>query len=385
MKIQRFLSFLATSVGAGLAAALIIMFFSSGFNQKQDLQITEAPAEPIASPQGPFSYAEAVARAAPSVVNIYTSKITTERVTPLFNDPFIQRFFGDSLTQTRKKQENSLGSGVIVDNKGYVLTNHHVIEGATEIRVVLASGQTLKADIIGVDQETDLAVLKILDPNQNLPAISFARSRHLKVGDVVLAIGNPFGVGQTVTQGIISATGRSQLGINTFENFIQTDAAINPGNSGGALINAHGDIIGISTAIFSKTGVSHGIGFAIPADLARGVMQQLVETGHVVRGWLGIAGQDITPQLAEAYALQENKGVLISGILENGPADRAGLQPGDIITRIDNSELTSAFEILNVVATKKPGTQVTIYGRRGSSPIKLVAVIQERPSNPGLR
>jgi len=385
MKIQRFLSFLATSVGAGLAAALIILFFSSGFNEKQDLEITEAPGIPMVSQQGPFSYADAVARAAPSVVNIYTTKITTERVTPLFSDPFIQRFFGDALTQTRKKQENSLGSGVIVDKKGYVLTNNHVIEGATEIRLVLASGQTLKADIIGVDKETDLAVLKILDPNQNLPAISFARSRHLKVGDVVLAIGNPFGVGQTVTQGIISATGRSQLGINTFENFIQTDAAINPGNSGGALINAHGDIIGISTAIFSKTGGSHGIGFAIPADLARGVMQQLVETGHVVRGWLGIAGQDITPQLAEAYALQEDQGVLISGILENGPADRAGLQPGDIITRIDDTELTSAFEILNEVATKKPGTHVKIYGRRGSSAIELTAVIQERPSNPGLR
>jgi Do/DeqQ family serine protease len=382
MKIQRFLSFLATSVGAGLAAALIIMLFSSGFSEKDSLDIKEAPIQPGSNTQAPFSYADAVARATPSVVNIYTTKITTERVTPLFSDPFIQQFFGDSLTQTRKKRENSLGSGVIVDKKGYILTNNHVIEGASQIRVVLASGQTLEADIIGVDKETDLAVLKI--EHHNLPAISFARSKHLKVGDVVLAIGNPFGVGQTVTQGIISATGRSQLGINTFENFIQTDAAINPGNSGGALINAHGDIIGISTAIFSKTGGSHGIGFAIPADLARGVMQQLVETGYVVRGWLGIAGQDITPQLAEAYALQEDQGVLISGILEDGPADRAGLEPGDIITRIDNTELTSAFEILNLVATRKPGTIVHIYGRRGSSILELTAKIRERPSNPGL-
>ena len=263
------------------------------------------------------------------------------------------------------------------------MTNHHVIEGADAIRVVLASGQTLEADIIGVDKDTDLAVLKV--DHENLPAISFARSKHLKVGDVVLAIGNPFGVGQTVTQGIVSATGRSQLGINTFENFIQTDAAINPGNSGGALINAHGDIVGISTAIFSKTGGSHGIGFAIPADLARGVMQQIVETGHVVRGWLGIAGQDITPELANAYALQSQQGVLISGVLENGPASKAGLKPGDIITRIDDTELYSAFEILNLVATMQPGSRATIHAMRGSRKMQLTAVIQERPSNASLR
>lgn len=384
MNIQRLLPFLATSVGAGLAAALIVILLNAPANHKPPpLEISESAPVALPARQGPASYADAVARAAPSVVNIYTTKITTERLRPLFSDPFIQEFFGDALTQTRKKLENSLGSGVIVDRQGYILTNHHVIAGAAQIRVVLASGQTLQADIIGVDKDTDLAVLKI--EHDNLPAISFARSKHLRVGDVVLAIGNPFGVGQTVTQGIISATGRSQLGINTFENFIQTDAAINPGNSGGALINAHGDIIGISTAIFSKTGASHGIGFAIPADLARGVMQQLVETGRVERGWLGIAGQDITPQLAEAYALQTRQGVLISGILENGPADRAGLQPGDIITRIDDVELTSAFEILNVVAIRKPGSRVKISGLRGNTPLLLDAVIEERPANTGLR
>ncbi len=384
MKIQRFFTFLTTSIVAGLAAAFVILVLNPDLLQEKNLEITEAAALPASAiQQGPLSYAEAVAKAAPSVVNIYTTKITTERVTPIFSDPFIQQFFGDTLTQTRQKRENSLGSGVIVDKKGYILTNHHVIEGADQIRVVLASGQTLQADIIGVDKDTDLAVLKV--DHYILPAISFARSKHLRVGDVVLAIGNPFGVGQTVTQGIISATGRSQLGINTFENFIQTDAAINPGNSGGALINAQGDLIGISTAIFSKTGGSHGIGFAIPADLARGVMNQLVETGHVSRGWLGIAGQDITPQLAEAYALQENTGILISGILEDGAADQAGLQLGDIITQIDETEISSAFEILNLVATKKPGTLIRIFARRGSEYLELTAQVQERPSNAGSR
>jgi serine protease DegS len=384
MKIQRLFTFLTTSIIAGLAAAFVILILNPGLLQDKNLEIVEAPEIlPAVYQSGPFSYADAVAKATPSVVNIYTTKITTERVTPIFSDPFIQQFFGDSLTQTRQKRENSLGSGVIVDKKGYILTNHHVIEGADQIRVVLASGQTIQADIIGVDKDTDLAVLKV--EHVNLPAISFARSKHLRVGDVVLAIGNPFGVGQTVTQGIISATGRSQLGINTFENFIQTDAAINPGNSGGALINAHGDLIGISTAIFSKTGGSQGIGFAIPADLARGVMQQLVETGRVSRGWLGIAGQDITPQLAEAYALQEKSGILISGILEEGPADRAGLQLGDIIIKIDDTPLSSSFEILNLVATKKPGTMIRIYAYRGSQPLELTAKVEERPSNAGLR
>lgn len=385
MKIQRFLTFLATSIGAGLAAAFLIIVINPELLQEDQLEVIEAPATGMTMERlsGPVSYSDAVAKAAPAVVNIYTTKFTTERVTPYFNDPVIQQFFGDALSQIRRKRENSLGSGVIIDTKGYLLTNNHVIDGADAIRVVLASGQTLDADIIGVDKDTDLAVLKV--DHDNLPAISFARSQHLKVGDVVLAIGNPFGVGQTVTQGIVSATGRSQLGINTFENFIQTDAAINPGNSGGALINAHGDIVGISTAIFSKTGGSHGIGFAIPADLARGVMQQIVETGHVVRGWLGIAGQDITPELARAYALQSQHGVLISGVLENGAAYRAGLRPGDIITRINDKKLYSAFEILNLVATMQPGSKARIHAMRGSSDMELTAVIQERPSNASLR
>ncbi|MGD2119313.1 MAG: trypsin-like peptidase domain-containing protein [Chromatiales bacterium] len=384
MKIQRLLTFILTSTVAGLAAAFVVLLLFPDLLQEEKLHVHEA-AQPVAvSPAtGVVSYADAVSRAAPSVVNIFTTKITTQQIKPLFKDPFVQQFFGDSLVQTRKHLENSLGSGVIIDKKGYILTNNHVIDGADQIRIVLASGQTLHAELIGADADTDLAVLKT--DHGNLPAISFARSEHIHVGDVVLAIGNPFGVGQTVTQGIVSATGRSHLGINTFENFIQTDAAINPGNSGGALINAHGDLIGISTAIFSKTGGSQGIGFAIPADLARGVMQQIVATGRVVRGWLGIAGQDVTPQLAEAYGLKQEQGILISGVQENGPADQAGLQPGDIITNVDNAAPKSAFEILNLIAVRKPGSQVIINGWRGSQKLEITATIQERPANAALR
>jgi serine protease DegS len=377
MNLHRLLSFIASSTIAGLAVALLLLLVIPGFFNHEQLQVQEAPAYPSLPASGPVSYADAVSRAAPSVVNIYTTKITTQRVHPFLNDPLLQNLFGNALSQTLKKRENSLGSGVIVDESGYILTNNHVIEGADEIRVVLATGQTLQAKIVGADPETDLAVLKA--SNFKLPAISIARSSSLRVGDVVLAIGNPFGVGQTVTQGIVSATGRSQLGINTFENFIQTDAAINPGNSGGALINAYGDLIGINTAIFSKNGGSMGIGFAIPADLARGVMQQIVESGYVSRGWLGIAGQDVTPELAEAYALFEKQGVMISGLLENGPADKAGLQPGDIITRIDDQPLTSSFEILNIIASKRPGTRVSIKAKRGRQDMDLVATVEQRP------
>ena len=378
MNIEKLTGFIITSIIAGLAASLVILFVNPSLMSDKPLEIQEAPQRNFDNlGNGPVSYAEAVKKAAPSVVNIYTTKITTQQITPLFADPFLQHFFGNSLSQTRKQRESSLGSGVIVDSRGYILTNNHVIEGADEIRIVLATGQTLQASIIGADPESDLAIIKV--NHYSLPAITFSRSSNLQVGDVVLAIGNPFGVGQTVTQGIVSATGRNQLGINTFENFIQTDAAINPGNSGGALVNAHGELIGINTAIFSKSGGSQGIGFAIPADLARGVLEQIVESGHVRRGWLGIAGQDITPQLAEAYALDEVTGVLISGILENGPADKAGLRPGDIITQINNQPLGSAFEILNVIATRRPGTEIVIQAHRGKQKLELKAVVKERP------
>lgn len=378
MKSSKLLIFTLVSVAAGLFAALLVLNFVSDPDPRPDPNVERSTKRPGVL-SGPASYASAVQAATPSVVNIYTSKVTLERRSTLFDDPVFQRFFGDRFrAQPEEKRQTSLGSGVIISDKGYILTNHHVIKGADEIRVVLANGDTFAAEIAGTDPDTDLAVIK--SEQTNLPAITVGDSQHLQVGDVVLAIGNPFGVGQTVTMGIVSATGRNQLGINTFENFIQTDAAINPGNSGGALINAYGELVGINTAIFSKTGGSDGIGFAIPIALAKGVMDQILKQGRVVRGWLGIAGQDITPELAEAFSLPEMRGgVLVSGVLEGGPADKAGIEPGDIITRIDNRVPGSTFDILSIISALPPGTKIEVRGLRGNKSIKLDAVVSERP------
>jgi len=242
---------------------------------------------------------------------------------------------------------------------------------------VLSDSRTLQAKLVGTDPDTDLALIQTTA--QNLPAIRVGDSDQLQVGDVVLAIGNPFGVGQTVTMGIVGATGRSHLGINTFENFIQTDAAINPGNSGGALIDAHGQLVGINTAIFSKSGGSHGIGFAIPAKLAQGVMQQILAHGHVIRGWLGVVGQDMSLELAKSFGLKETAGTLVSAVLEDGPADKAGLKPGDILTHINGREPKSTSDTLNYIATLPPGTKVAVQGWRGESPFKTEITVAERP------
>jgi serine protease DegS len=258
------------------------------------------------------------------------------------------------------------------------MTNNHVIQGALEIWVVLNDGRTLKAKIVGTDPDTDLALLSTGE--KSLEAIKAGNSETMQVGDVVLAIGNPFGVGQTVTMGIVGATGRSHLGINTFENFIQTDAAINPGNSGGALVNANGELIGINTAIFSKTGGSHGIGFAIPFDLADGIMQQLITSGHVVRGWLGIQGQDVTEKLAEAFSLHNAEGILVTGVMENGPASTAGLRPGDVITRINSTKIKNSQQLVQLIASQPPGTRLTIGGWRGNEEIEMEATSGERPN-----
>ena len=345
----RILSFTLISVGAGLIAALVAM------KLLVDSDPRPTPAARLAPQQsGPVSYAAAVQQAVPSVVNIFTTKISlSSRHHQLFDDPLFKRFFGDRFSEdAEENRQTSLGSGVIIDSRGFILTNHHVIEGADEIRVVLSNGRTLAARVAGTDPDSDLAVLQAAA--EDLPAITVGDSEHLRVGDVVLAIGNPFGVGQTVTMGIVSATGRDQLGINTFENFIQTDAAINPGNSGGALINAHGELIGINTAIFSRAGGSDGIGFAIPVALAKGVMDQILTQGRVVRGWLGIAGQDITPQIQESFGLHQIRGVLVSGVLEGGPADEAGVRPGDIITQIGNRVPSNSQDILDIVPPWRP-------------------------------
>ncbi|WP_275099489.1 Do family serine endopeptidase [Sedimenticola hydrogenitrophicus] len=375
---KRAFTYIATSALAGMAAAYIAVTLFTAPAPTELLTPDPLPVLPAGQNQGPVSYASAVQLAAPAVVNIFTAKVTVQRGNPLFDDPFFQRFFGDRFrSQPRKQLQTSLGSGVIISRNGYILTNNHVIEDADQIRVVLSNGRTLDAQVAGGDPDTDLAVLKT--DADDLPTITVGDSQGLQVGDVVLAIGNPFGVGQTVTMGIVSATGRNQLGINTFENFIQTDAAINPGNSGGALINAHGQLVGINTAIFSKSGGSQGIGFAIPVTLAKGVMEQILKQGRVVRGWLGIAGQDITQELAESFGLKAGRGVLVSGVLEGGPADQAGLTPGDVISTINEQPLTSAHDILNLIAAVPPGEKVRVKGWRNGEPIDIQVEVSERP------
>ncbi len=377
MKLQKFLIFALTSALAGLAAA----FLALSLLQDTD-EVKPTPPQPViqtvAPRSGPVSYAAAVKQASPSVVNVYTTKLTVERGKSFFDNPAFQQFFGDRFTtKPQVKRENSLGSGVIISNDGLIMTNNHVIQGADEIRVVLNDGRTLQAKIVGTDPDTDLALLNT--GQKGLHAIKAGDSNNLQVGDVVLAIGNPFGVGQTVTMGIVGATGRSHLGINTFENFIQTDAAINPGNSGGALINAMGELVGINTAIFSKSGGSHGIGFAIPVKLAEGVMLQILKYGRVVRGWLGLSGQDMTPELAKSFNLKEVSGVLISGVLESGPADHAGIKPGDIIVQINDRTPKGANEIMNYIATLTPGSKVIVSGWRGDKEFKTEVTVAERP------
>jgi serine protease DegS len=391
MPTLKFLSFIAQTITAGLAAAFLYILLvqpdllrSSGtvVEVRETIQQETPPHTPDGATSslgsGPVSYADAVALAAPAVVNVHTAKVITRRVHPLLDDPIFQHFFGDRFKQSRKAIQTSLGSGVIISAQGYVLTNNHVIDGADEIRVLLADGRSSRATVVGTDVDTDLAVLRI--EIENLPSIVIGDSGKLRVGDIALAIGNPFGVGQTVTLGIISATGRDQLGITAYEEFIQTDAAINPGNSGGALINAEGELIGINSAIFSRSGGSQGIGFTIPISLAKGVMKQIIEQGHVVRGWLGIEAQDLTPQLAESFGMGESTGVLIAGVLRDGPADTAGILPGDVVTSIDGKPVADAREAMTIISNKSPDTVIRIGGvRKGQAYVTRAKVIQ-RPS-----
>jgi len=323
------------------------------------------------------SYHDAVGRATPSVVNIFTSK---EVRSPLLSDPLFRRFFGDQFGETQRT--SSLGSGVIVSTAGYILTNHHVVEAADEIEVALSDGKKLAAQVVGADPETDLAVLRVR--GNGLPAIAFGDSERLRVGDPVLAIGNPFGFGQTVTAGIVSALGRRGLEITTFENFIQTDAAINPGNSGGALVDARGDLVGINTAIYSRTGNSLGIGFAIPVSTAKSVLEQIVKTGTVTRGWIGVEVQEITPALAQTFGLGEARGTLIAGVLRGGPADRAGVKPGDVLTAVNGVPVGDPPAMLNVVAALVPGSSAKMSLLRESKPVEVTITVGRRPK-PQLR
>jgi len=342
---------------------------------RQDVHLQQAPRFGITQ-QGPASYAEAVSSAAPAVANLYTTKMVSKPTHPMLEDPLFRRFFGDNLPRQRR-MESSLGSAVIMSPEGYLLTNNHVTAGADQIVVALKDGRETLARVIGSDPETDLAVLKI--DLKDLPAITLGRSDYISIGDVALAIGNPFGVGQTVTMGIISATGRNQLGLNTYEDFIQTDAAINPGNSGGALVDAQGNLIGINTAIFSKSGGSQGIGFAIPSKLALEVMKAIIEHGQVIRGWLGIEVQPLTPELAESFGLEGRPGIVVAGIYSDGPAQRAGLQPGDLILSIDGEPAGDGRRSMNQVAQTKPGEKIAIEVLRNGKPLKLTAEIGLRP------
>jgi len=326
------------------------------------------------------SYHAAVKAAVSSVVNIFTSKEMKTQRHPLMEDPLFRRFFGEPESDTQRA--TSLGSGVIVGAEGYVLTNNHVVEAADEIQVALNDGRQARAKVVGVDPESDLAVLKV--ELAGLPVVTFAQSDRLQVGDVVLAIGNPFGVGQTVTMGIVSALGRTHLGINTFENFIQTDAAINPGNSGGALIDASGHLVGINTAIYSRTGGSMGIGFAIPVSLARQVMEQIIQTGSVTRGWIGVGVQDLNPELAESFQLPDTKGVLIASVMPGSPAAKAGIRPGDVLLALDGSSLSDSSVMLNVIAAVPPGKPAAVKLLRRGASIELKVVVGKRPT-PRLR
>ncbi len=322
------------------------------------------------------SYHEAVQRAAPSVVNIFTSKEIRSPRHPLLNDPTFRRFFGDQLPD-ESQRASSLGSGVIVSASGFVLTNHHVVEAADEIEVALVDGKKLLAKVVGNDPETDLAVLRV--NADNLPAITFGSSDALKVGDVVLAIGNPFAVGQTVTGGIVSALGRTGLGINTFENFIQTDAAINPGNSGGALIDAGGNLVGINTAIFSRSGGSMGIGFAIPVSTAKMVLEQIVKSGSVTRGWIGVEVQEITPAISESFKLGVQRGALIANVLRGGPADRAGVRQGDVLMEVEGKPVADPTAMLNLIAALQPGAPAKMKLKRQGQEVEATVNVGRRP------
>jgi serine protease DegQ len=331
----------------------------------------------------PGSLAEAAKISSPAVVNIFTSKANKpkpgKKGAPHQNEPWFRFFFGDQAPND--EPSSSLGSGVIVSPQGIVLTNHHVIEGADEIEVAFADGRKRNAKLIGSDPETDIAVLKI-DATDLPNPITLGKMESVHVGDVVLAIGNPFGVGQTVTSGIVSALGRNQLGINTFENFIQTDAAINPGNSGGALVDTKGNLIGINTAIYSRSGGNMGIGFAIPINTAKQVMESILTNGSVTRGWIGVEPQNLSKELAESLNLpKDTTGVLISGVLEGGPADKAGMKPGDVLTQVNGQSVSDVVTLLNRIAQTSPGDEAKINLLRKGKPMTLKVQVGKRPKS----
>ncbi len=393
--ILKFLTFVSASAIVGLAAAFIAVVVrpeliarrappAAPAAPRPAPAITAAPAaaspvslqpEPPSPVQPVNSYADAVDRAAPAVVNIYTARLVTERIQP----NAIEELFGDARPRYRQRVEQSLGSGVIVDAAAHVITNHHVIDNADLIRAQLADGRIANAKIVGRDPDTDLAVLQ-LDLKKDIPVMPMGHSDRLRVGDVVLAIGNPVGLSQTVTQGIVSAVGRGQLGVATYENFIQTDAPINVGNSGGALINASGELIGINTAVLAKNLGIEGIGFAIPVNLVRGVLSEILAKGRVVRGWVGIVPADVDEMAARRFNLAQ-PGVVVAKMYEDSPAAQAGMELRDIILTVNGTKVTSAQDTLTRIAMARPGATVTIAGIRGTEKFSTQVKVGERPSS----
>jgi serine protease DegS len=380
------MSFLAKAVIVGLAAAFLLVWWKPALlgavpsrpgAATAASQSTAPNAAGVTAPRTVAmpSFADAVARAAPAVVNIYTARVVTERT----QTAPLDQLFGDYWPSYRQRVERSLGSGVIIDAAGTIVTNQHVIAGADSIRVQLADGRIAEATIAGQDPDTDIAILHL--SIRNLPIMPVGRSDTLRVGDIVLAIGNPYGLSQTVTQGIVSATGRGQLGLATFENFIQTDAAINLGNSGGALIDANGDLVGINTAVLNRTsGGPEGIGFAIPVNLVRGVTEQILSKGHVVRGWLGFMPQDLSPEQSAQLGISADGGVTVVNILVKSPAFEAGVRPGDLVTGLNGEAVKSAQDLVSRVAALKPGASVELDGRHAGHPFKLALKVIERPT-----
>lgn len=316
----------------------------------------------------------------PAIVNISTTRLIKAQRHPFFDDPFFRRFFGDEFQRQQTRKVTNLGSGVIATSDGYILTNNHVIEGAEDILVKLSDNKEYKGKVVGKDKRTDLAVIQI--DEKNLPTIKWGDSDKLRVGEVVLAIGNPYGLNQTITMGIVSALGRSGIGITDYEDFIQTDAAINPGNSGGALVNTRGELIGINTAIFSTTGGYQGIGFAIPVNMAKNIMNSIINQGKVTRGWLGVHIQPLTPELIKQFNLKDDKGVLLSDVVEGGPAEKGGLKRGDVIIEYDDKKIESPVHLRNTVAATPPGKNIKIRVIRDGKPLVFYVKIGELPADP---
>lgn len=358
-RLKPILIFLVQSIVVGLAAAFVVVLM-----QPQLLPAIDGDRSPTAG--RPASYADAVDIAAPSVANVFVRRVVSNAAAEAGNDRF--------------RITTSIGSAVIIDSQGYLVTNFHVLAGFTEIRLQLADGRLASPEVVGTDAETDLVLLKV--DIGTLPAIPLGSSSQLRIGDVVLAIGNPYGLSKTVTQGIVSATGRGTMGLLTFENFIQTDAAINEGNSGGALINANGQLVGINTAVLAQDAGTEGIGFAIPVDLVRGVAEEIKKNGRVIRGWVGITPDELSRAEFEAMGLNENIGILLSAVHEGGPAEQAGLQPGDIILAINDEPIGSRQEALLLVARLNPGDPVEIDGWRDGQAFSATLITAARPELP---